>query len=212
MNRYTQNLQFDDVKHQYKVNGKIIPSVSEIIGPITYSNFRVQQNVVDQAAHRGTMAHSTTALYDMGALEDESSLSPDEAFYLKAWRDFCHDYKPDWQYIELPLACRTFAGTIDRIGIIDGTITIVDIKTTSSMDRVHKVALACQIAGYWDLCQLNDIDAKYWNSFGVQLKKDGSYAVYDTMTIREKYEFDPVEWFHTLQNLNILTRGYRSVE
>lgn len=212
MNRYTQNLQFDDVKHQYKVNGKVIPSVSEIIGPITYSNFRVQQNVVDQAAHRGTMAHSTTALYDMGALEDESSLSPDEAFYLKAWRDFCHDYKPDWQYIELPLACRTFAGTIDRIGIIDGTITIVDIKTTSSMDRVHKVALACQIAGYWDLCQLNEIDAKYCNSLGVQLKKDGSYAVYDTMTIREKYEFDPVEWFHTLQNLNILTRGYRSVE
>ena len=212
MNKFTKSLMFDEEKHQYSVNGKVIPSVSEIIGPITYSNFRVQQNVVDQAAYRGTMAHSLTALYDMGVLEDESSLSQDEAFYLKAWRDFCHDYKPDWQYIELPLACRTFAGTVDRIGIIDGKLAIVDIKTTSSMDRVHKVALDCQIAGYWDLCQLNDIDAKYWNSMGVQLKKDGSYVVYDTMSICEKYGFDPVEWFHKLQNLNTLTRGYRSVE
>ena len=212
MNKYTKGLEFDEQKHKYSVNGKVIPSVSEIIGPITYSNFRVQQNVVDQAAHRGTMAHSLTALYDLGVLEDESSLSPDEAFYLKAWRDFCHDYKPDWQYIELPLACRTFAGTVDRIGIIDGQLAIVDIKTTSSMDRVHKVALACQLAGYWDLCQLNEMDAKYWNSKGVQLKKDGSYVVYDTMSICEKYGFDSVEWFHKLQKLNTLTRGYRSIE
>lgn len=212
MNKYTSNLVFDEDKHQYSVNGKVIPSVSEIIGPVTYSQFRVQQNVVDQAAHRGSMAHALTALYDFGALEDESSLSPDEAFYLKAWRDFCHDYSPEWQYIELPLACRTFAGTIDRIGIIDGHLAIVDIKTTSNMDRVHKVALACQLAGYWDLCQLNGLDAKYWNSMGVQIKKDGTYAVHETMKIRDKYQFDPVEWFHTMQNLNSLTRGYRSVE
>ena len=212
MNHYTRDLEFDDRKHQYSVNGVVIPSVSEIIGPITYTQYSVQQNAVDQAAHRGTTVHALTELYDRGDLEEESTIASDEALYLMAWIKFLHDYQPKWEFIEMPLACRTFAGTIDRIGTIDGQLAIVDIKTTSSMDRVHKIALACQIAGYWDLCQLNDIDVKYWNSMGVQLKKDGTYTVHETMKIRDKYQFDPVEWFHKMQNLNSLVKGERFIE
>ncbi len=212
MNHYTRDLDFDEKKHQYSVNGVVIPSVSEIIGPITYTQYSVQQNAVDQAAHRGTKVHAMTELYDRGDLEEESTIASDEALYLMAWIKFLHDYQPKWEFIEMPLACRTFAGTVDRIGTIDGQLAIVDIKTTSSMDRIHKVALACQLAGYWDLCQLNDIDVKYWNSMGVQLKKDGTYTVHETMKIRDKYQFDAVEWFHTMYNLNSLVRGNRSIE
>ena len=139
MNHYTRDLEFDERKHQYSVNGVVIPSVSEIIGPITYTQYSVQQNAVDQAAHRGTKVHALTELYDRGDLEEESTIASDEALYLMAWIKFLHDYQPKWEFIEMPLACRTFAGTIDRIGTIDGQLAIVDIKTTSSMDRVHKI-------------------------------------------------------------------------
>ena len=218
MNKYTKALEFNDEKHEYKVNGVVIPSVTELCAPLTYSKYKVDNAVIEQAAYRGTMVHELTALWDRGDLEQESAIASDVGMYLMAWIQFCHDYQPQWEYIEIPLACRTFAGTVDRIGYIDDRMVVVDIKTTSSMDRANKVALVTQLWGYNELCHMNGImedsgyDVSYWNSMGVQLKKDGTYTVHLVDNIVHKYGIDQVELFSWLQKMNALTKGERSIE
>ena len=212
MNKYTKALEFNDDKHEYRVNGNVIPSVTELCGPLTYSKYRVDNAVVEQAAFRGSMVHELTALWDRGDLEEDSVMAADVGLYLMAWIQFCRDYQPKWQYIELPLACRTYAGTIDRIGEIDGKLVVVDIKTTSSMDRANKIALSMQLFGYWDLCINNDIDSNYIHSLGVQLKKDGTYSVIETDKVNLKYGIQTSELWDTLVYLNTLTKGDRSIE
>lgn len=212
MNRWTKVLEFDEQKHEYNVLGTKLPSVTEIIGPLTYTKYKIDAGVIEQAAHKGAMTHELTAAFDRGDLEDDSSIPADGAMYYKAWKDFCHDYQVEWKYIELPLACASFAGTVDRIGMIDGKLVVVDIKTTSSMDRASKISLCAQLFGYCYLCMENDIAVDISNSIGVQLKKDGTYTVHEMSKIAQKYQFNPSELFSQLKYLNFLLTGGKKIE
>ena len=70
--------------------------------------------------------------------------------YLKAYADFVRDYRPKWDYIEYMIGNAEigFAGTVDRIGKIDGKLVILDIKSSS---KVNKTALTAQLTGYYVL-------------------------------------------------------------
>ena len=212
MNSYSKSIEFDEAKHQYKVMGKVVPSVTEMVAPLTYSKYRVDNAVVEQAAYRGSLIHELTALWDRGDLEEDSQMAADVALYLQAWINFCHDYSPKWEYIELPIASGNYAGTIDRIGEIDGKKVVVDIKTTSSMDRANKIALCTQILGYVFLCWENNLNVSFCNSIGVQLKKDGTYSVINADDVETKYQFNSSELWDHLMFINKLTKGDRSIE
>ena len=213
MNKYTKALEFNDEKHEYKVNGVVLPSVTELCAPLTYSKYRVDNAVIEQAAYRGTLIHELTALYDRGDLEEESAIASDVGMYLQAWINFCHDYQPKWTMIEQQMASSSYAGTIDRVGEIDGTPVIVDIKTTSNMDRASKISLCAQLAGYAFLYYLNsDLLIESEDCMGVQLKKDGTYAVINAKKVEEKYGFESYELFDQLLNMNKLLKGDRRID
>lgn len=212
MNRFTKLLEFDEQKHEYNVLGTKLPSVTEIIGPLTYTKYKIDAGVIAQAAYKGALAHGLTAAYDRGDLGDDSPIPADGAMYYKAWKDFCHDYQAEWKYIELPLACKFFAGTVDRIGIVDGYPVVVDIKTTASMDKASKIALCAQLYGYSVLCHENDIPVNASCSLGVQLKKDGTYTVHEMSKIALKYQFNPDELFDQLMYWNSLLRGGKKID
>ena len=212
MNKYTKCLEFHSEKHEYDCLGTKLPSVTEICGPLTYTKYKIDNAVIEQAAFRGSMIHDLTALYDRGDLEEESAVASDVGMYLMAWIKFCHDYQVKWEYIEVPLATTTFAGTIDRIGVIDGRRVVVDIKTSSAMDRANKIALCAQLMGYTILCLDNDIDISYVGSMGVQLKKDGTYSVISTNDVEARYQFNALELLDQLVFLNRLTKGEKKIE
>lgn len=200
---------FDEATHTYTLNGVVIPSVTEICAPITCGKYP-PVGAVQQAAARGSRVHELCALYDMDALPDE--IESDLVGYVKAWAAFCRDYRPVWQYIEQPLhgeidAGQPFAGTLDRIGAIDGFNRVVDIKTTSNLDRPSKVSLCGQIAGYEWLADLNDIPIDFGYGLGVQLFKTGEYRVHVAWDIGEKYGFSGVALFHQLRTLHQVTKG-----
>ena len=212
MNKYTKVLEFDEQKHEYNVLGTKLPSVTEIIGPLTYTKYRVDNAVIEQAAFRGSMIHALTAAYDRGDLDEDGEVAVDVGLYLMAWISFCHDFQPKWEYIEVPMATRTFAGTIDRVGVIDGKRVVVDIKTTSAMDRANKIALVTQLYGYSVLCGDNDIPVDYSSCIGVQLKKDGTYSVISPNKVSQKYQFNPAELWCQLRFLNALLKGEKNAE
>ena len=200
---------FDEATHTYTLDGVVIPSVTEICAPITCGKYP-PVGVVQQAAARGTRVHELCALYDMDALPDE--IEAELVGYVKAWAAFCRDYKPVWRHMELPLyrAIDTglpFAGTLDRIGEIDGEMPVVDIKTAASLDRPAKVALCTQIGGYEWLADLNDIDVSYGSGMGVQLFADGNYRVHLTEAIEQKYDFRRATMFRALRKLYKITKG-----
>jgi len=212
MNDFTKRLCFDEEKHEYSVDGIKLPSVTEIVSPFTFSKYRVDAAVVNQAAYRGKIIHEVCAGYDMGAIDNEQELAPDIAMYLKAWKDFCHDYRAEWLLIEQPMSCVRFAGTVDRVGIIDGNPVVVDIKTTSSMDRASKIALCCQLAGYTILVNDNtDYDISLWNCMGVQLTKDGKYNVIYLSRTEGTYDFSSFDLFYKLLEIHKAVKGEKKV-
>ena len=200
---------YEESTHTYTLDGVVIPSVTEICAPITCGKYP-PVGVVQQAAARGTRVHELCALYDMDALPDE--IEAGLLGYVKAWAAFCRDYKPVWRHIELPLygspdTGLPFAGTLDRIGEIDGRTRVVDIKTTASLDRPAKVALCEQITGYEWLADLNKIDVSYGAGMGVQLFADGNYRVHLIAEIAQKYDFRRVTMFFELRKLHKITKG-----
>lgn len=200
---------FEESTHTYTLDGVVIPSVTEICAPITCGKYP-PVGVVQQAAARGTRVHELCALYDMDALPDE--IEAGLVGYVKAWAAFCRDYKPVWKHIELPLygeidPGQPFAGTLDRIGEIDGRTRVVDIKTAASLDRPAKVALCEQITGYEWLADLNGIDIFDGAGMGVQLFANGNYRVHLIAAIAQKYDFTRTETFSALRKLYKITKG-----
>ena len=203
---------FDEATHTYTLDGQKLPSVTEILAPITAGKYP-PSGVVQQAAARGTRIHELCALYDMDALpeEFEGELVP----YVQAWADFCRDYTPEWLYIEQPfyfdpgIPKQRYAGTVDRVGIVDGRLVVVDIKTAQNLDRPAKVALACQLHAYRSLAEPCFPDVLLdGEDFGVQLMKDGNYRIHMACDISEKYGFAAFAYFGMLRNLYAITKGY----
>ena len=138
-------LTFTDELHEYKLDGIVIPSVTQVIEKSSLVNLDwVSPELLEQKADLGAKVHSTTEFYDKSTLDLEN-LHPLLSKYLDQWIKFRHDYEFEPTEIELRLAhpLYRFAGTIDRVGYIKDELTLLDIKSGT----IQK-AYAIQTAGY----------------------------------------------------------------
>lgn len=202
-------LTFDPDTHTYCIDGKKVPSVTQICDLLTMQKYGAGAALIRQAARRGSAVHEYCELIDYDAPPDE--IEPELVGYVRAYLTFLRDYRPDWTHVEYPVyhSCLLYAGKCDRRGIIDGKITIVDLKTTSSMDRPAKISLACQLAGY-NLAALNMGMPVAEQLMGVQLKRDGTYTVHMQDNIESRYKFDSEILFLDLLSITRLIGGYRA--
>lgn len=197
---------FDEEKHVYTIGGVVVPSVTDICSPITSGKYQIGAGVIVNAAARGTRVHELCELYDYGAMPDECEA--ELVGYVKAWATFTRDYRPSWTHIEHEMYSveDMFAGTADRIGFIDKEPVIVDIKTTSSLDRASKIALTAQLCGYNRLAEYNGIPSMQ-RGIGVQLHKDGKYTVHEIQGIMQRYGYNATELFNNLLKFYFLCKG-----
>jgi hypothetical protein len=195
-------LVFDEDRHIYTYDGHIFPSVTEICAPL--QSFDVGPAVLQQAQRRGTQVHEYTQLIDYGIEPDELEVEPELSGYVIAYMRFLRDYKPEWDMIEQPLVstAQHYAGTLDRFGEIDGRPWLVDIKTTSQPKRPTLISWACQLVGYGQM-----LECDIYRFVDLQLKKDGSYRLFDASETECKYSFDAVELFDQLLNINKILKG-----
>lgn len=138
-------LFFDDATHQYKLDGLIIPSVTQIIKDAGLVNLDwINPGLLAEKADLGTKVHQTTEYYDTDTLNIEE-LHPILKAYLDGWIKFKEDYKFTPTEIELKLvhSLYKYAGTIDRVGLMNGILTLLDIKSGSKQK-----SNAIQTAGY----------------------------------------------------------------
>lgn len=168
-------LLFDEEKHQYYDGGIELPSVTQITRFLQVDVAASAKSWLrDIAADRGRRIHEYCSEIDFGV--EPEIVDWDCAGYVQAYKTFLRDYRiKGWQAVELSLGSAElgFAGTLDRLGIIDCKITIMDIKTGA---KLYKTALTAQLTGYAELTPLTGIHAE--QLIGLHLKKSGSYTVH----------------------------------
>lgn len=166
-------LTFDEATHTYTLCGIRLPSVTEITRFCAYDYKSDRPWLAEAAASRGTAVHEACALIDYG---EEPEETPEIAGYLKAYRRFLADYKPEWKLIEHPIGSILlgYAGTLDRFGTIDGAPAILDIKT----GQLHDAALSAQLTAYAELRQTETFLLPPEPAlYALKLSNDGTYIL-----------------------------------
>lgn len=120
---------FDEALHEYRIDGRVVPSVTQCLRYID-SFDGVPADVLEAAREFGSHVHAACDLDNRGAL-DEESLDPHLAEYLAGWRKFLHESKgrvvQSEQIVFSPRLL--YAGTLDAVVNINGRDTLVDIKS-----------------------------------------------------------------------------------
>lgn len=171
----THGLQFSPEAHTYTLDGVRLPHITGILegaGLVDYSD--IPEAMLENAKLRGSAAHLCCALYDQGRL-DPRTVHPAVEGHLFAWQMFLDDtgavVDPEW--IERPLHHPTwqYAGTPDRVLVLRGVCTVVEIKTP----LVLHPATALQTAAQQLLIEANGGTVQARRA--VLLRADGTYRL-----------------------------------
>lgn len=144
------DFRFDEATHTYTLDGKVMPSVTQILKPLTEAIYRfVPDDVMADAADLGRAVHKACELLARGTL-DEDSLHPDIVPYLDGYRRFIAEsgFRP--VLIEEPAYHPQlgYAGMLDVFGAQADRPTLIDIKTTST---ITPAIVGPQTAAYGDM-------------------------------------------------------------
>lgn len=172
------SFEFDEATHIYKLNGKILPSVTQIIAAAGLSNVNTEDPAVLAAGLFGKAVHKTCEYYDFGTLDIKTV---DDAIipYLDAWKKFLRENAVKIYSIERKLyhPSYRFAGTIDRVVSWNDSLAILDIKSSASFPKY----LGLQTGAYQMLWNCDNRFARAKQRRAVLLKPDGNYSI-DTQT------------------------------
>lgn len=147
---YVITPDFDEEAHVYRVDGRIVPSVTEILSGVGLAeNFmaggrEIDPDVLANAAERGTMVHLAIELECLGEL-DEDTVDDEIWPYLEAWRQFVDDtgFLPVANEFRFYEPANDYCGTADMIGYLGDQLTVLDLKTGSiGLKPWHKYQLA----------------------------------------------------------------------
>lgn len=197
-------ISFDEEKHVYTVDGRRIPSVTDICSPITSDHYNsINSAVLEMAARRGTAVHEATQLIDYGELpDDDPEISP----YVSAYMDFLLDYKPKWYYVEFIGYCDCFdyefCGTVDRAGRVGDEYWVLDIKTTASPTKENYIATCCQTEAYAIMLGKDAVCKRKI----LYLRKDGSYRLVDCEEKEQELMLDSFYLFESLLKIKSYIR------
>lgn len=122
-------LKFDPGKHEYFLDGKRIPSVTQIINSIL-PPFQVD----DWYLQRGTAVHACAAYIARGKDFDYDERI---AGQVEALRKFFKEVKPEVLAVEQLLCSKAyrFAGTLDLYAVVSGKYVLIDYKGTCDLER-----------------------------------------------------------------------------
>lgn len=165
-------LIFDEASHTYRHDGLLVPSVTQVLAPLTDLS-AVPADILAAASAFGTAAHKACELHDLGTL-DAATLDASLRPYLDAWLAFCRDHHVQWSHIEQRLyhPAMGYAGTADRIGLVDGRMSVADIKTSSAIYP----SVGPQLAAY-QRAAADGHQIATTRRLSVQLKADGTYTM-----------------------------------
>jgi hypothetical protein len=169
---------FDAERHLYLVQGKPVPSVTQVLhsAGLSADYSMVAPEVLDRKRIIGEYVHKATQYLDEGCLDLES-VDPEIHGYLAAYENFIRESGFRAHLNEHRLVGRVngmlCGGTIDRTGAIAGKLWIIDLKC---IERLYP-AFAIQTAGYELLLPKPVIPPFKYARAILQLRRDRSYKL-----------------------------------
>ena len=169
-------IEYDENKHWYYLDGKRIPSVTQILSFLNDYSF-VNQERIEYSRNFGTGVHLACELIDTDNLAELPEIyNP----YVNSWNKFVEDFKPNIIEVEKLVYSEKyrFAGKADRIMKIGNKLIVADIKS-GAKNPVH----ALQLAGYE--IALKEMGYKINSRMAIYLKENNYYLqefrdIYDT--------------------------------
>lgn len=165
-------VDFDRETHTYKLDGKFIPSVTQIINEILPMNY----NPHHWYLQRGTAVHACAAFIAKGVeFEWDERISGQ----VTAIRRFFNEVKPDVLGVEEVVFSKTYmyGGTYDLWCKIGTMNCLVDYKATMSIDLVGLQLSAYELA----------VSPYIKYGIGVEIREDGSYSMSEPIVL-DKYK------------------------
>ncbi len=137
-----KGLSFEEGPHLYRLDGDVLPSVTQIMRPLSDTKYNgVSRKTLDQAAERGTIIHQAAQTWAEYGFMD---CPPDLQGYFDGFLDWYRTADPKVAGTEVQLyhPLMLYAGTADLIAEIDGQLSLVDYKTTQTIsDMLCRVQL-----------------------------------------------------------------------
>lgn len=165
-------LTFDEETHTYRLDGQVVPSVTQVIRPLFASS---QQWWKDEHRERGQKVHEATAAMDRNMV---AAVGSESMGYVDAYQRFRHE-KPNWTPLLIEQAVYSeryrFAGTLDRVfSDGEGTPILLDIKTSKTVSK----ATALQLAAY-EVAFKETYGPVQWpfQAYALHLSPDGKYRL-----------------------------------
>ena len=178
------NLEFYEKTHEYYLNNKRVPSVTQILNPISNEIYRnVEKGVLEHKASIGTITHKCIEEYTLYGLPADFITTNERALdYFDGYLKFREDYKEQFVktlYAEFQGSYTkdniSFAGTIDNISLFKDGITLIDYKT---VEVPNEPLIALQLYGYKLIAeQVLNLPIKHFKA--LQFKKGGNYELID---------------------------------
>lgn len=167
-------MTFNEEKHEYKVKGKVVPSVSEIMKCATclYYTDEIPPRVLELACKKGSAVHKAIEDY---LLFEEYRIDQQYEPIFEQFVNWLETYRPKIIKVEYQMTNGKYAGTCDLICRINEKTIGIDYKTSS---QLHTQMIAIQEAAYNELANYNKIKVDEW------------YALHLTKT---NYEFKKIE-------------------
>ena len=165
-------ITFDEELHRYIVGGKVLPSVTQIMKPLTEEKYaNIDKSVLMKASDRGTRVHKAIEMYEQFGIDTtDLEIKP----YLTQYKIAKRLEKFEVLENELMMTNFEFCGTLDIVGTLDDKIILVDLKATS---QINTDLLEVQLAGYDELARFNGIEPQ------------GYYVLHLT---KKNYKFKPI--------------------
>ncbi len=163
-------LTFAEETHQYKLDGVAIPSVTQIMEPLSRAKYKaIDESILKAAAKRGSEVHEAIEFYTKyGIMECPHEAEP----YVNAYMKWAQQYKP--QTIQTEQATwhkqLMYAGTIDNLSVIDGRKTLIDYKTTAEL---NDMLTSVQLEAYSQALKSQGVDVE--QKAILHLCKGGTY-------------------------------------
>ena len=127
-----EKFEFNEQTHTYKLNDKILPSVTQIINEVLFYNkySSVSEDTLELAKKKGSLIHK----------EIENYIKKGETGFTLELGNFINivnDKKLEHMKSEVKVHNKEIAGTIDIVCRIGDKNVIIDTKTTSEFDKEY---------------------------------------------------------------------------
>lgn len=188
-------LAFDETTHTYTWNGSVVPSVTQILKPLTDYGM-IPADKMETARQKGLAVHKMVELHAKGDLDVETL--PDWMRpVLVQWEKFVADTGFQIIFSEHRVYHPVFgyAGTLDIYGDARGGDMLVDVKRSFFAGPV----IGLQLAGYKDALIKQEKVGGQAKRYALKLNENGPYRLEPFTSKTDLGDFITAVAFHKLK-------------